>query len=705
MKLSVRAKLLGTCGTLLVLLAVTAVIGVYELATSNDRLDRIVSGPAAAARLAAQLRGAAAKSTRAQRDLMLAGNAAERDAAIAALEGHHQEHVELRRQLGAVAGPSAGKLEELDVAWQDSVATEKEIRAAKLRATTERATNLALDEGRKQTAAVDGALEALATELIRRAVPTVVLRQLGSAARDLQKIELHEALVILAVDDKTMDAELSSAAAAERALRDSVEEIARTVTTPDEHRTLDKLRSALAAWAEVHKQIRVLGRENADVEATRLALTKYQPIVNRGAKIADAIIADEIGALAAAQLASQNSYSTSRAILIGALVVAILLGVTLTLTIVRYLGSALRAASQLANSVAGGDLTQTLEVTHADEIGALVTSLNDMVDNLRRVATEVTGAAGQVTSSASSVAAAAEEMSATAGQVAEGATQQGAATQETTAAMEQMAASVQQNSDNAQTTDRLASKASTDAQSSGEAVSDTLSAMKTIADRIGIIEEIARKTDLLALNAAVEAARAAEHGRGFAVVASEVRKLAERSATAAAEISELAKRGVGLAESAGGMLTRLLPDIRKTAELVQEVSAASREQTTGIEQSNKALQDLDRVTQQNAAAAEEMASTAGGMAATASELSGHAEQLQTAVQFFKLAPGMRPHAIAMTAAPAPRPSRVVKTVQPRPPRARAPLVKPSTSNGKLPPTIDLDLGAPPTSDDHLFERH
>jgi methyl-accepting chemotaxis protein len=230
--------------------------------------------------------------------------------------------------------------------------------------------------------------------------------------------------------------------------------------------------------------------------------------------------------------------------------------------------------------------------------------------------------------------------------------------------------------------------------------------MKTIADRIGIIEEIARKTDLLALNAAVEAARAAEHGRGFAVVASEVRKLAERSATAAAEISELAHRGVGLAESAGGMLTRLLPDIRKTAELVQEVSAASREQSTGIEQSNKALQDLDRVTQQNAAAAEEMASTAGGMAATASELSGHAEQLQTAVQFFKLAPGMHgTHAVAVTAAPAPRPSPIIKTVQPRPPRARAPLVKPSTSNGKLPPSIDLDLGAPTTSDDHLFERH
>jgi methyl-accepting chemotaxis protein len=191
-----------------------------------------------------------------------------------------------------------------------------------------------------------------------------------------------------------------------------------------------------------------------------------------------------------------------------------------------------------------------------------------------------------------------------------------------------MNATIKQNADNSQQTEKIALKSANDAIDSGKAVSEAMAAMKEIASKISIIEEIARQTNLLALNAAIEAARAGEHGKGFAVVAAEVRKLAERSQTAAGEISKLSLSSVEVAERAGSMLTKLVPDIQKTSELVQEISASSKEQAGGADQINSAIQQLNQVIQQNAGAAEEMASTA-------EELSSQAEQLQGTISFFK----------------------------------------------------------------------
>jgi methyl-accepting chemotaxis protein len=208
--------------------------------------------------------------------------------------------------------------------------------------------------------------------------------------------------------------------------------------------------------------------------------------------------------------------------------------------------------------------------------------------------------------------------------------------------MEQMSSNVRQNADNAAQTEKIAVKSASDATEGGNAVGNTVSAMKEIASKISIIEEIARQTNLLALNAAIEAARAGEHGKGFAVVASEVRKLAERSQKAAGEISALSSSSVEVAVRAGELLASIVPDIQRTSELVQEISAACREQDTGAEQINKAIQQLDQVIQQNASAAEEMSSTA-------EELSSQAEQLQDTVAFFKLGdedrrkPAVKPH--------------------------------------------------------------
>jgi methyl-accepting chemotaxis protein len=193
--------------------------------------------------------------------------------------------------------------------------------------------------------------------------------------------------------------------------------------------------------------------------------------------------------------------------------------------------------------------------------------------------------------------------------------------------MEQMSSNIRQNADNATQTEKIALKAASDAKEGGQAVNHTVDAMRQIAAKISIVEEIARQTNLLALNAAIEAARAGEHGKGFAVVASEVRKLAERSQRAAGEITQLAGSSVEVAEKAGKLLSTILPDVQKTAELVQEITAASREQDSGAGQINKAIQQLDQVIQQNAASSEETSSTS-------EELAGQAGQLQSAISFF-----------------------------------------------------------------------
>ncbi|HUO30092.1 MAG TPA: methyl-accepting chemotaxis protein [Bryobacteraceae bacterium] len=286
----------------------------------------------------------------------------------------------------------------------------------------------------------------------------------------------------------------------------------------------------------------------------------------------------------------------------------------------------LKAAAQVATSISNGDLSvQAVANSDKDVLGQ---ALLKMLGTLRKTVSDVAAAS-------TNVATGSEEMTSAAQQLSQGATEQASAAEESTSSMEEMASSVQQNADNARQTDKIASKAAEDARASGDAVIRTVSAMKQVAEKISIIEEIARKTDLLALNAAVEAARAGEHGKGFAVVASEVRKLAERSQTAAAEISGLTADGVQTAESAGGLLTKLVPDIQKTAELVREIAAASAEQSTGAAQVNKAIQQLDQVIQQNSAAAEQMASTA-------EELSSQAEVLQSAIAFFKVDDAQHP---------------------------------------------------------------
>ncbi len=305
-----------------------------------------------------------------------------------------------------------------------------------------------------------------------------------------------------------------------------------------------------------------------------------------------------------------------------AMVVGVLAALGLGAVIARAITRPIIQAAEISDRLSNGDLTVNIAVQSKDETGQLLGAMKNMVDKLRGIVADVQTAADNVASGSQQLSANSEEMS-------QGATEQAASAEEASSSMEQMAANIKQNADNAVQTEKIALKSAEDAVAGGKAVSETVTAMKQIAQKISIIEEIARQTDLLALNAAIEAARAGEHGKGFAVVASEVRKLAERSQTAAGEISRLSGTSVEVAEKAGEMLNRMVPDIQKTSELVQEISAASNEQNSGAEQVNKAIQQLDQVIQQNASASEEMASTS-------EELSSQAEQLQEAIAFFKL---------------------------------------------------------------------
>jgi methyl-accepting chemotaxis protein len=439
-------------------------------------------------------------------------------------------------------------------------------------------------------------------------------------------------------------------------------------------------------------------------------------------------IAKEMGATAekAGQVAEESvgaqrekmteESRTSNVVNISAAVAAIILGVLFAVLITRAIIQGIAKAITVADAVAHGDLGVEVTDTGKDEIGRLLAAMRSMIEAERNAA-DIAGrladgdltvtvtarsdkdimlrsmaemverlrdVVGEVQSGAENVASGSEEMSASAESLSQGATEQASAVEESSSAMEEMASSISQNADNASQTEAIAVKAAGDARESGAAVAQAVTAMKEIAGKISIIEEIARQTDLLALNAAVEAARAGEHGRGFAVVASEVRKLAERSQTAASEITQLSRSSTSVAERAGELLGKLVPDIQRTADLVQEINAASQEQSTGSKQVNKALQQLDQVIQHNASASEELASTS-------EELSAQAEQLQASVSFFRLDSSARQHRSAVAsprkAGPGPKGKPQAKQLPAAPKKAAV--------------TVDLD---DTSADDTQFER-
>ncbi|MFL5351030.1 methyl-accepting chemotaxis protein [Archangium sp.] len=339
------------------------------------------------------------------------------------------------------------------------------------------------------------------------------------------------------------------------------------------------------------------------------------------------VIQDEITRSNSLQAKAGAQVAFIKSMLMGGGLVGPLLAVLLAWVLSRSITRPLHEAVSLTGKLASGDLTAAIEVKGRDETAMMMAGMREMVQRFGSVLGEVRGAVGSLSGASGQVAAAAQALS-------QGTSMQAASVEETTTSLEQLSASISQNAETSKQLESMAVRGAADAEESGLAVNETVEAMAAIAERISIVEEIAYQTNLLALNAAVEAARAGEHGRGFAVVASEVRKLAERSQKAAKEIGSLAGSSVKVAERSGLLLKELVPSIRKTAELVQQVAAVSREQASGVVQMNRAMVQVDQVTQRNASAAEELSSTA-------EELAAQAESLQQMMTFFRVVEEVR----------------------------------------------------------------
>jgi methyl-accepting chemotaxis protein len=524
----------------------------------------------------------------------------------------------------------------------------------------------------------------------------------ASARADVQAMRRFERELALHVGNSDQEAEDLARWNDQRyRLNERLATLERDTQAPDERETARAMRTDLAAYESGFYRIVGLVRQRSLKATGDVAreMNAYKAPVERLEAAAGDLAAANFKRMAEREKGLVGLKAWTARAMVAVMLLTVALGAALSTRLARGVTEPIRQAVAVTEAIAHGNLAVAVPASRPDEVGQLLAAMGRMAERLRTVVGDVRSGAdalsrtsGQVVGVAGQVSSASSQVSASAQALSQGTSEQAASVEETTSSLEQMSASITQNAENSRSMEKMALEGARNGNESARSVEDTVTAMRSIAEKISIVEEIAYQTNLLALNAAIEAARAGEHGRGFAVVASEVRKLAERSQAAAKEIGGLAATSVKVAEKSRQLLADLVPAIRSTADLVQEVAAASSEQSSGVAQIHRALGNVDQITQRNASSAEELSSTAEEMAAQADAMRRQAEDvreqaegLHRVVAFFRTDAAEPPSAETAvrdeTASAAPSPAAAPEAPAPvpasLPAAAFAPVLRPA----------------------------
>ncbi|MBW6423735.1 HAMP domain-containing protein [Rhizobium sp. XQZ8] len=642
MRFTIKLKLALTYGLIIALLIGMAGFGIYSLSNLNDAIGKLIAGPAARLETAQDLGNIQLRLTRAQLNMVNAASGKDFQTYAEASDRNQQNFKTTLERLKGLASTEEGRQawRDVDAKFQQISTLDTRIRDLIKAGKSSDAIVIITGEGRQMIDEIESAID-------KRVQAAKGQMAATDQANDEQYGNTRNLVLIIAAVATilALSAALWIALGINRGLK-QVSSIANAVAVGDLEQKV-----SIKSNDEIRDLI-----ETVNVMTGNLRNT---------ASVADRIAQGDLS-VDAKPLSDKD-----------------MLGIAMQSMVAN-----LRTTAGVADRIANGDLMISPKPLSDKDVLGL--SLQSMVERLRGVVADALAASSNVSSGS-------QELSSSSEQLSQGATEQASSAEEASASMEQMAANIKQNADNAAQTEKIARQSSKDAEASGQAVNRAVGAMRTIAEKISIVQEIARQTDLLALNAAVEAARAGEHGKGFAVVASEVRKLAERSQAAAAEISALSGDTVQVATEAGEMLNKLVPDIQRTAELVSEISAACREQDIGASQINEAIQQLDKVTQQNAGASEQMS-------ATSEELAAQAEELQASIAFFKVDKAGNRQRVAQAPAARTAPAKPAAHQGQRAYAARQPEHTVSAQQARAKGfALDMSMGGPDQDDEDFRE--